>query len=99
LIYANNFFIFPAKMTCRCESFQTIWKLNSCSFIIFSCNSSLMYAADRNSLFEGIPGILFNLFMAELQLTVILINTHYNHINIVSNFGVFVRVIKTLQPA
>src|SRR5690349_18497709 len=86
-------------MTIRSKPLQTIRKLNYCAFIVAFDHQSFMHTADRKSILQCIPWIFFELFVSQLELAIVFVNTHDHYINIASNFGVFAWVIETFQPA
>src|SRR5690242_14512031 len=86
-------------MTIRCESLQSIRKLNNGAFVIFADNSCIVNRTYSERILQGIPGIFFQLLMSKLKFAVVFIYSKNNDIDASTNFRVFRRVIETLQPA
>src|SRR5690606_30693842 len=55
--------VFPVEMAVGSEAFQTIGKLYDGSLVVSANHCSLMDSTRSKSILEGIPGILFQLFM------------------------------------
>src|ERR1041384_895899 len=57
-----------------------------------------MYRANREYRFKRIPGILFNLLMAQRKLPVVIIDIENNYIELIADPGEFIRMVDALKP-
>ena len=58
-----------------------------------------MHRAHREYCFESIPRILFDLFVTEADLAVLIVNIQHYHFQVLTYFGEFGRMVETLHPA
>src|SRR5258705_3210742 len=99
LIGTDTFSVFLCQMTVRGKTFQSIRQLYNSALIITAAHCSFMDGPDSKRILQCIPGIFLELFMSQLQLAVIFIDTHNDNINMRTNLRILAWMIKALQPA